>query len=612
MRGIEILADEIGINVVSESEDITVSVECIGDSAVSVSLNGKSADIKYGGGKSKLYRGIAILASWLREGRTAGKISEKPIFSLDGSMVDMSRNAVMNVKTVKFMLRKMALMGMNAFMLYTEDTYEIEGRAYFGYMRGRYTKEEIRELDAYAIELGIELIPCIQVLGHLATHLRWTQAVSYRDTINALLVGADETYTLIDDMFRTIAECFTSRRLHMGMDETHDLGTGAYLDKNGYSPRETVYLDHLSKVVGIAHKYGFKPMMWSDMFYELSAKDGMRAYNPAIEITEESIKRVPKGVQQVYWDYYHDDVDYYMQNIEKHKLLGENTMFAGGIWCWGGHCPQFRRSLWYTKPALEACKKGGIKEIIATVWHNGSECSLVLSVAALAWYAAYDYSGEFDIDLIKRTFALACPDASYDDFMATDIPEFPHGGKEGLTRAILYNDPLVGLIDAHLTRYNMKEYYENASARLKDAGRDLAVFKYAFEVVYKLSVLLENKADYGIRLKAAYDRGDREALKLLADECDAIIPKIRDLRDAHRKAWLEHNKPFGWEVHDIRFGGLVMRFETAKMRITDYLLGNIDKIEELEAERHPFIGSADNADNNWRGYPGIASVSRFD
>ena len=53
----------------------------------------------------------------------------------------------MKVETVKFMMRKMALMGQNAFMLYTEDTYEIEGRPYFGYMRGRYTKDELRELD---------------------------------------------------------------------------------------------------------------------------------------------------------------------------------------------------------------------------------------------------------------------------------------------------------------------------------------------------------------------------------------------------------------------------------------------------------------------------------
>lgn len=612
LEGLKILAPELGVEIVDSAPRVTLTVRETSKNELLVELSECKAKITYGGGKSRLFRGFAILASWIREGRDYAEISETPIFKLDGSMVDMSRDAVMNVKTVKFMLRKMALMGMNAFMLYTEDTYEIEGRPYFGYMRGRYTKDELRELDAYALSLGIELIPCIQVLGHLATHLRWEAAIPYRDTQNALLVGAEETYALIEDMFKTVSESFTSKRLHMGMDETHDLATGAFLDKNGYRAREDVYLDHLNRVVELAKKYGFSPMMWSDMFYELAAENGMRAYNPAIVITDEIAKRVPKGVQPVFWDYYHDEEEHYVVNIEKHKLLGENTMFAGGIWMWSGHCPQFKRSLSATPPALEACKKGGVSDVIATVWHNGSECSLVLSVAALAWYASYDYSGSFDIDSIRHTFEMVCPGARYDDFMATEIPEFPHGGAAGLTRALLYNDPLIGLIDAHLTKIEMQEYYREASLKLKDIGRDLEVFKFAFEVVYKLSVLLENKADYGVRLKKAYDAADKNALRLLLDECDVIISKIEQLRDAHRKAWFEHNKPFGWEIHDIRYGGLIMRFGTAKMRISDYLDGKISTIEELDAERIPFIGTAEGTDYNWRGYPGIASVSRFD
>ena len=88
----------------------------------------------------------------------------------------------MKVDTVKLLLRKIALMGLNTFMLYTEDTYEVEEYLYFGYMRGRYTKDEIRELDKYALALGIELIPCIQMLGHLATHLIWAASSEYKDT----------------------------------------------------------------------------------------------------------------------------------------------------------------------------------------------------------------------------------------------------------------------------------------------------------------------------------------------------------------------------------------------------------------------------------------------
>lgn len=65
-------------------------------------------------------------------------------------MIDNSRNAVMNMTTAKKMIDCLAKMGFNSLMLYTEDTYEVDGHPYFGYLRGRYSKEELKELDAYA------------------------------------------------------------------------------------------------------------------------------------------------------------------------------------------------------------------------------------------------------------------------------------------------------------------------------------------------------------------------------------------------------------------------------------------------------------------------------
>ena len=57
-------------------------------------------------------------------------------------------------------------------MLYTEETYELPGEPHFGYLRGRYTADELREIDRVADRLGIEMIGCIQTLGHLGHLLR--------------------------------------------------------------------------------------------------------------------------------------------------------------------------------------------------------------------------------------------------------------------------------------------------------------------------------------------------------------------------------------------------------------------------------------------------------
>ena len=53
------------------------------------------------------------------------------------AMVDLSRNSVYTVPTMKRFLCQLALMGFNTAYLYMEDTYELPGYPYFGYRRGR-------------------------------------------------------------------------------------------------------------------------------------------------------------------------------------------------------------------------------------------------------------------------------------------------------------------------------------------------------------------------------------------------------------------------------------------------------------------------------------------
>ena len=64
-----------------------------------------------------------------------------------GVMLDMSRNAVMKPEELKKFARIIRSFGYNMIELYTEDTYEVEGEPYFGYMRGRYTKAELKAIN---------------------------------------------------------------------------------------------------------------------------------------------------------------------------------------------------------------------------------------------------------------------------------------------------------------------------------------------------------------------------------------------------------------------------------------------------------------------------------
>ena len=624
MGGISLVAPDLGFEVVTEAADLTVTVTEVPAREVTVTLDGSRATIAYGEGKARFFRGLATLMGWLKAGITQKSATERPLFRTNGAMVDMSRNAVMNVKTVKEMLRRMALMGLNTYMLYTEDTYEIEEYPYFGHLRGRYTKAEIRELDAYAMALGIELVPCIQMLGHLSTHLRWPAAKPYQDTGEALLVGADATHQLLEAMLSAIADCFTSRRLHVGMDETHDLGTGKYMRLHGYRDRQEIYFEHLSKVIEMSRAHGFTPMMWSDMFFRLAGRglQGYKDYDMRVQFTDEVIAKVPSGIQPVFWDYYNAEEAFYATNIEKHvQLFGELPLFAGGVWTWSGFGPLYSRSLSFTIPALDACRKARLQEIFATIWHNGAEGSLILGLAGLAWYADYDYTGGYDADSMKRCFRNACG-VDYDTTALCELvehpdatPEAPNGSKYPVTRPLVYGDPLCPISDKHFEGMDLQSYYRGVVEKMT-AAEDKGLFAPAFDTVLRVAELLTQKADFGLRLRAAYKGGEKATLAALAAECDSIAERIKALRESHRKSWLTYNKPFGWEVFDIRYGGLLMRFDTAKERIRAYLSGELSAIEELEAPSLRLDGTAEddprlNSGFLWGGYQKYATVSKI-
>ncbi|MBQ7090766.1 MAG: beta-N-acetylhexosaminidase, partial [Clostridia bacterium] len=89
----------------------------------------------------------------MKQNEGAFTLTEKPHFQTVGPMLDTSRGKVMTVEGVKRFLDKIQKLGLNMLMLYTEDLFEVEGYPQFGYQRGRYTLEELRELDRYAASL---------------------------------------------------------------------------------------------------------------------------------------------------------------------------------------------------------------------------------------------------------------------------------------------------------------------------------------------------------------------------------------------------------------------------------------------------------------------------
>ena len=122
-------------------------------------------------------------------------------------------------------------------------------------------------------------------------------------------------------------------------------------------------------------------------------------------------------------------------------------------------------------------------------------------------------------------------------------------------------------------------------AKLAHPNSDLTSI---FEFYQQLAETLSLKAEIGLHLKKAYDSNDKELLQESLDRAITLKGSLNNLRLAHRKVWMEHNKPFGWEVLDIRYGGTIARMDTTIDRVTAYLNGELEEIAELKETKLPF------------------------
>ena len=182
------------------------------------------------------------------------KISDKPRFAYRGLHLDCSRH-FFPVEEVMRVLDIMALYKLNRFHWHLTDDqgWRIEIKKYprltsvgafragtmiegdktrFDGVRhgGYYTQDQIREVVSHAASLGIEVIPEIDLPGHMSAAIAAYPGLSCHDDPmevpmtwgvfeRTLCPGKDATFTFLEDVFTEILDLFPYEYYHIGGDE---------------------------------------------------------------------------------------------------------------------------------------------------------------------------------------------------------------------------------------------------------------------------------------------------------------------------------------------------------------------------------------------------------
>ena len=529
------------------------------------------------------YRAFASLLAGLC--RSGSEYERECAFESVGVMLDVSRNGVLKVEALKRMFRRLALMGVNNVQLYTEDVYTLPDEPFFGYARGAYTPEELRAIDAYGLRLGIEVIPCIQTLGHLEQILQWQAYHKLLDAPGVLLAEDEGTYELVAKMLDRVASCFTTRKVHIGMDEAHGIGSGRYRKIHGKKRTFDILSDHLKRVTSLCTERGLDPMMWSDMFFRIGSADN-DYYDLQSELPEDVIGHIPKEVAMVYWDYYHEEPSFYEEWIARHRRMGKEPILATGAWTWGRFWACMERAHRTNTPAMTAARKQGLRDVFITVWgDDGAECHPFSMFASIQYFTEFAYNETADPETLEKLFAVgngsiysACVTASELDTIprikGCPLPDANFG------KWILWHDPILSFLAPQIP-LEIPQHYQMLADQLARAAQRDRSNQLRFPAL--LAQVLAGKAKLHLEVRDHYQNGDTAAMRTCLNE--VVIPTVESMEslwNLHREVWNEWYKPFGWEVIDARYATVCARLRHLEKMIQDYLEDPSIRYEELE------------------------------
>jgi bacterioferritin (cytochrome b1) len=381
--------------------------------------------------------------------------------------------------------------------------------------------------------------------------------------------GQPGSQPIISSWFAQIADDFPSPFLHIGADETFELGTGRtkeQVQERGLGP---VYADFLTQIHGTLAPLHRRLLFWGDI----------------AESDPAAIPGLPKDMIAIPWIYWHKNS--YDNDILPFKNAGIETWVAPGDANWRVVYPIGKTALDNIAGFVEAGQRLGSTGELTTVWDDDGEGLFnqdwfgVLFGAAAGWQ-----SGKSDAEAYRKTFGTLFYgdrsgriDQAQSELMAAEDlidvsdtafwmdPWSPEGIAKGskmkakIPAARLHAEKAIELI--LLERAGNPELTEKDALAAMELGARRIDFIGA-----KFQLADEMRSAYAKALAMTHDSQHESETREVLYSISSMNGRCQDLRDGYsllknlyRESWLAENRPYWLDNVLVRYDLQIQRWQ---------------------------------------------------
>ena len=248
----------------------------------SIQISSSLCRISYHHQRNRLYAIQSLLYYLDQDHRIAvGKVQDYPSVPIRGYLLDIARNKIPTLATLKDLANHLFSLRINHFQLYVEGfALEMKQIPDVVFEEEPFTMAEFLELEAYCQERGIDFVGNVNTFGHMTQWLAHEHYHALSECPDGFVQWGfpfpastlnptdPESLILVRKMIQSILPYSSSSYFNVNGDEPFELGRGKSKHTCEKMGRGFVYVEFMNQILKEVSLGGKIPMMWADVVFE--------------------------------------------------------------------------------------------------------------------------------------------------------------------------------------------------------------------------------------------------------------------------------------------------------------------------------------------------------